>query len=307
MPGTYRPDATTAGVVAGSALTIVTNHTPVSNTVYSNLDIRNAVMPGPYVSNVTYKNCYFRGGSTAPRSTSSLYAMFRPHGTGFTFIDCTFRPQLPSYLWVGLQGYGFTLRRCDISRVVDQVQVFNPNNGPGGAADNSLRNGPCNVVIEACFFHDSAYFRPGIDTSSNGSHSDDVQWQGGTGLVVRGSYFTGQLAPEYRPNYVGGTTTNSAMMIKPDVGNIANALITKNWFGGGAVSINIADAPTKGRYISNLGKITYNRFYRDQFYAPSAFLVGTSLTSTHRGIVVDTTGNVFDSNNAAVPVLLKFS
>jgi len=93
--GTYRPDNTTTGVLPGSTLTIACDHTPVSGHTYSNLDVLNNVLPGPSVGNVTYKNCMFRGPAAIPASYSSLYTMFRPHQRGFTFIDCTFRPQTP--------------------------------------------------------------------------------------------------------------------------------------------------------------------------------------------------------------------
>jgi hypothetical protein len=306
--GSYRPSRSTTGVIAGSKLTVTGDHVPRHGKTYRNLDVRNAVVPGPNVGNVTYQNCIFRGPMTPPNSYSSLYTMFRPHKGGFTFIDCTFRPQHPDFRWVGLQGYGFTLRRCDASELVDQVEVFNTNDGPGGPGDSSLRDGPCNVVIEQCYFHDSAYWGPSVDTGAarDGSHSDGVQWEGGTGLIVRGNYFTGKLKAQYTPNYVGGNTANSAMMIKPDVGNIGGALITENWFGGGSVTINIADSPRLGRYIANVGEITDNHFYRDQFYAPTAIIVGITAAPGHGNIAVDTSGNAFTSNGAPVKVVRRF-
>jgi hypothetical protein len=306
--GAYRPDITTTGVLPGSTLTIVTSHVPVSNTTYTNLDVRCPVVPGASVGNVTYKNCMFRGPAAVPTGFSSMYTMFRPHQRGFTFIDCTFRPQTPNFRWVGLQGYGFTLKRCEANELVDQVEVFNTNNGPGGASDDSLRNGPGDVTIEQCFFHESAYWGPDIDNGAarNGSHSDCIQWEGTTGLTVRGNYFTGQLKTEYQPNYVGGTTNNSSMMIKPDAGAIGNATITDNWFGGGSVTINIADAPDKNRYISNLGTLSNNRFNRDMYYSPTAILAGVYKATGHTDISITATGNVFDSNNAVVPIIRKF-
>lgn len=299
VAGTYRPSAATTGIVPGVALTLVPDpHVPVSGATYTALDIGAVTAPNGAIGNVTYINCLFRGAPTAPTGFSSLYTMFRPHLGGFTFIDCTFAPQTPSPWWVGIQGYGFTLRRCDLSNLGDQVEVFNPNNGPGGAGDNSLRDGPCHVVIEQCYFHDSAYFGPGVkgEASKDGTHADNVQWEGGTGLIVRGNYFTGQLAPAYQPNHVGGTTANAAMMIKPDAGAISGAVITKNWLGGGAVTINVANSPAHSRVIANLGQLTDNRFGRDQFYRP------TTILFSNRTIAATATGNVFDDNSAPVPI-----
>jgi len=301
--GTYRPDASTTGVLPGSTLTIVYVHAPVTGQTYHDLDVRCAVVPGPTVGDVTYVNCIFRGPATAPAGTSSLYTMFRPHKRGFVFADCTFAPQTPSPWWVGLQGYGFRLLRCDLSGLVDQVEVFNANTGdwaPGVA----MADGPSDVTIEQSYFHDSAYWAPGVagEVSKDGSHSDGIQWEGTTGLVVRGCYFTGQLAPAYQPNHVGGTTANSAMMIKPDVGKIAGAIIEQNWLGGGAVTINVADAPAKNRVIDNLGSLSRNRFYRDQLYTPTAIKVQAA-PALHAAIGGAFNGNVFDDNGATVPVV----
>ena len=49
-----------------------------------------------------------------------------------------------------------------------------------------------------------------------------------------------------------------------------------------------------------------SRFSRDQFYAPTAILVGVNKIAGHDDIAVDTSGNVFDNNNAAVPVTRTF-
>jgi hypothetical protein len=305
VPGAYRPSASTTGVLPGSTFVITSTHTPVSNTTYTNLDVRNNVLPGATVGNVTYKNCIFRGPNTPPASASSLYTMFRPHLRSFVFEDCTFLPQLPDYRWNGLQGYGFTLRRCDISNLVDCVEVFNSNPGLWTDGVTLLTDAPSDVIVEQCYFHDQAFFLYGTggngsggETTSNGSHSDGIQWEGTTGLTVRYNYFTGQLAPAYQPNYYGATNTNSAMMIKPDAGAISGADIHDNWFSGGAVTINIADAPTHNRYIANLGSLVNNRFGRDNQYYPTMIEL-TIATAGHTDIGGTFTGNVFDDNSAA--------
>lgn len=264
--GDYKPDATTTGVLPGSSLTIVTTHVPVSNTTYENLDIRTAVLPGSSVGNVTYKNCYFRGGATAPTAFTGLYRLVNTHQRGFTFIDCTFRPQTPSWFWIGLHGYGFTARRCDISNMVDAMSTFNNNNGPAGSGDDSLRNGPVDVVVEQCYVHDQGFWsNPPDNTSSDGSHADGIQIQGGSGYVIRGNNFTGKLNPIYAPNWYGHDTSNAVFMIKPDVGLLSNVTITDNWLDGGAVTINVShDTVPVLRKIVNLGVIKRNRFGRGQ-------------------------------------------
>jgi len=314
--GAYRPDATTTGVLPGSILTVTSSHTPVDGSTYTNLDIRNTVIPGSTVGNVTYKNCFFRGPAVRPTGTTGLFTAYRPHQRGFVFIDCTFLPQLPDYRWVGVVGYGFKLLRCDISIVVDNVEVYVSST----AAPGENPDGLCDVIIQQCYFHDSAFFAYGItdtsdprwgggETSTNGSHSDGIQWEGATGLIVQGNYFTGKLASVYVPGLGGGTntSTNSAMMIKPDVGAISGATITQNWFSGGSVSVNVADAPTKSRYIDDLGTLSSNRFGHDQLYAPTVILVGTTVSGAHTTIAVTATGNVYDDTSAAVAITRTYA
>lgn len=300
--GTYRPDSTTAGIrtdVNAPPLTVVSNHSPVSGATYENLDVRNLVKPTG-IGNVTYRNCIFRGDSTPPASAAGLYTLYNAHNRGFVFEDCTFAPQTPDHLWVGIVGYGFTLRRCDIYNVVDNINVFCNINGPGGAGDNSLRNGPCDVQILQSYLHDQAWYPNPIDPPVDGSHSDNIQWQSGSGLVLRGSYLTGQLAAAYQPNYYGTSHANAAMMIKPDVGLLGGAVIEQNWIGGGAYSINIAHDGT-ARVITDLGSISNNRFNRDQrVQGPGGDATWT--IAMPADVAGTFTGNVYDDNGHAITV-----
>lgn len=304
--GAYRPDASTTGVPAGTTLTVTSSHSPVSGTatvptVYTALDIRNSIdMFGK--GNITYRNCVFRG-KPGPLSggAQGLVSLIRPNLGNISFIDCTFIPQTPDYRWVGVHGcYGATILRCDFSILVDAMQVF--TTGAGTLDD------PCNAIIRQNYIHDHAFFQPGAgggETSTNGSHSDGIQWEGGPGLIVQGNYFTGKLAPAYVPGLAppsGNVNSNSCMMIKPDVGAIGGGNISQNWFGGGGVPINIADDPTGGRYINDLGSLVTNRFYRDNTFYPTMILIGSVAGGTHTSIGGTYTGNVFDDDNTAVPV-----
>ncbi|HEY8663118.1 MAG TPA: hypothetical protein VIL68_05830, partial [Propionibacteriaceae bacterium] len=67
-----------------------------------------------------------------------------------------------------------------------------------------------------------------------------------------------------------------------------------------AVTINVADAPAKNRVIDNLGSLSRNRFYRDQFYAPTAIKVQVD-PAMHAAIGGTFDQNVYDDNGAAVP------
>ena len=298
VAGTYTVDASTTGVRPGRTLTVTTTHVPLSNTDYHDLDIRNTV--DLYnKTNVRYFDCYFRGPTTRPAGSLGLATCYRPHGRGHEFWDCTFRPQLPDYRVVGITGYGFKVRRCDLSNLVDAFQVFNNNAGTWTDGVTQLRDAPAGVDIQSSYIHDQAFFVPsgsvpttdprwgGGETSADGSHSDGIQWQGCTGLIFKYNNVTGMLATQYTPNYRGGKQTNACMMIAPDVGLIANGDIRFNHFGGGAVEINVADKPLKNRWIANLGVVQSNIFHRGQFFPPTDLNRISSSSLNPRGIQVN--------------------
>jgi len=301
--GVDKPGPSNTGVYPGSTLTVVSNHVAVSGTTYRNLDIRNSVDLGGGRTNVTYINCFFRGGATAPTSSTALVRLFGTHGGGHRFIDCTFLPQAPTYNWNGLQGYGFTMTRCDVSNCTDGVDIFKTQWGPGGTGDYSLRNGPIDVTIEQCYFHDNAWYNSSVDVAGGviGSHSDQIQWQGGTGATIRGNTFTGMIGQQYGPNYYGAYTCNATLIIKPDVGLISGATVEKNWLDGGSFTVNIAnDAPD--RILGSLGSVSYNKFGRNtriQGSTPDASFT-ISMPSTVTGIF---DGNVYEDNGH--PVLVR--
>jgi hypothetical protein len=300
--GVDKPDATNTGVLPGSTLTIMNSFTPVSGATYRNLDIRVSVSMGG-VSNVTFINCFFRGSAATPASATSLVRLFGTHGRGHKFIDCTFLPQAPHYNWNGIQGYGYTLTRCDISNCTDGLDPFNTQWGPGGTGDYSIRNASLDVRVEQCYFHDNAWYNSSIDVGGGviGSHSDQIQWQGGAGVILRGNNFTGMIGQQYGPNYYGTYTCNATLIIKPDVGLITGGIIEYNWFDGGSFTINVAnDAPD--RILGNIGSISYNRFGRNTRVQTSN--PDTSYTISLPSNVTGTfDGNVYDDNNH--PVLVR--
>jgi hypothetical protein len=299
VKGVDKPDAFNTGVFPGTTFTVTSSHTPVSGTTYRNLDIRNTVTLSAK-SNVTYINCIFRGATSNPTSANALVRAWPVHGGGHKFIDCTFQAQVPHHFWNGIMGYGFTVTRCSFSDVTDGIDIFNNNDGPAGSGDNSLRNGPSNVVVEQSYFHDLAWFNGSIDTGAGaiGSHSDCIQYQGGTGASIVGNTFTGMIGQQYGPNSYGTYTCNATLLIKPDVGLISGLTLDKNWIDGGSISVNINhDAPD--RYLTNLGSITNNKFGRNQRIQAST--PDTSYTiSMPRDVTGTFTGNVYEDNGNAV-------
>lgn len=288
--GAYKPDATTTGVLPNTTLTVTTTHTPVSNTTYRNLDIRNTVSL-LNKNNITYNNCIFRGPTDAATSSQALVRAWVTHGEGHTFTDCTFNPQTPNQYLDAIKGHGFTLRRCDISNTVDGIGVFNTGSPEA----------PCNVTVEQSFIHDNAYYPNPPDTShTDGSHCDGLQWQSGPGLIFRGNNVIGRVGTQYQPGQFGTEHTNACLMLKPDVGTIGAATITLNWFTASNIAVNINDdAPD--RYITDIGKISNNRFDHTQRGQGAntndtwTILKPTATTGTF-------TGNVYDDTNTPVRI-----
>lgn len=300
--GVDKPTTDNTGIIPGSTLTVQTSGVIQSNREYRNIDFRYSLnMSG--LSNVNFINCAFRGNAANPSSASSLVRLFGIHGRGHTFTDCLFEPQVPHYNWNGIQGYGYTLRRCRISKCTDGLDLFNNNNGPAGAGDNTLRNGPLEVRVEQSLIHDNAWFNSTIDAGGGtiGSHSDGIQYQGGTGAIIRGNTLTGMIAQQYGPNYYGTYTDNATILIKPDVGTIAGAVIENNWLDGGSYTINIANDPPD-RTLGDIGSISNNYFGRQQRLQGST--PNTSYTMSMPSNVTGLfAGNVYDDTRT--PILVR--
>lgn len=299
--GTYKPDSSTTGVYSDTPLTVTSSHSPQSNQTYRNLDIMGSVSLAG-LTGVKYINCRFNGAETPPSSASSLVRLFGPHGGGHVFEDCTFAPKYPHFNWNGIQGYGFTVRRCNFYEGTDGIQIFNNNNGPSGASDRTLKDGPVNVVVEQCYFHDNGWWPQSIDTGGGaiGSHSDQIQYQGGSNVSIRGNNFTGMIATQYGPNSYGTMHCNATILVKPDVGIIKNVVMDKNWIDGGSYSVNINDkAPD--RYIDNIGSISSNKFGRNQRQQGTG---GDNTFTLHmpdsaRGVF---TGNIYEDTSTPIRI-----
>lgn len=251
--GVDQPSAANTGVYPGTTFTVVTDHVPVSGTTYTALEVQNTLnLNGK--QDCHYVNCRFVGPPTTPTGSAGLVRGWTVHGGGHTFTDCTFVPQAPHFQLDGVKGHDMTLTRCDISGVIDGVSIFNTN----------APTAPCGVVVDQCWIHDLAYFPNPPDTNhTDGSHADGIQWQGGTGLVVRGNRIEGSVASRYRPGQYGSEHANACILIKPDAGALGNGFIDSNWFYGGYISAQVSDdAPD--RYVTDLGYFTNNRFDRAQ-------------------------------------------
>jgi hypothetical protein len=286
--GEYKPGASTTGVLPGSTLTTYTAASQLpggglqGGATYTNCRFEFFVTPPTGTSTITFRNCYFAGQNASPGDFVGLLKLYNTSHCPVVAIDCTLKPQRPSRFWNGFHGHSFKAYRCDISLVVDAFSVFNNTAG--------LREGPLGVEVYGCWIHDFAWWAQGTgdtnasgarENSFDGSHSDGVQLQGGSGFKFIGNNVEGFLHPDYFNTYYNANQINALMMIKPDVGVITDVEIRKNYFDGGASGVNIThDEPD--RYEGYIGVFRENLFGRamrqGSNWAINTHEVGTPIT-----------------------------
>jgi hypothetical protein len=306
--GITKPDATNTGVPAGwNPVTTITGDTSVTRAGTTFTDVLfngNVKVQAP---GVTFTRCWFAGNAAAP--TGQIGLLHCQTGSSGTLIDrCTVRPQTYSYYTNGVLGHDFTLNRCNISGTVDGCDPFQSDN----------RALAVNVTISGTWIHDLAYFSPSPTNSDNRTHSDGVQYQGGSNMHIIGSRLDGlldptigqALSPTWNSAYPGDWTTGSAFIPKPDVAAFTTGgtggvdwSITDSWLNGGNACINCA-VGSGGQSVGN-GQILRNRFGRDiglnnggDVYT---ILIQSALTSVVTG---DGTAdqNVYEDNGLPVHV-----
>jgi hypothetical protein len=287
VPATYRPGATTTGPLSCVPLTRHDGDLTINaaNAVIEGLDIYGSVILGSSATNVTIRHSIVRGPVAADDK-----ATFIGGGTGVynrlgltiedSRIDLSGRE---NWFRDGIAGANFTLRRTEITRSVDGVGLVSPLG---------------NVVIEASWIHDGAFFSWTADTpgpkpsfSDMKTHNDGVQFHRGRHYVLRGNMIGG--VREATPG-TGDDYNNACLMISQGVdGTVANrledVLIEKNWFQGGAASINLAYS--NGNDLSGV-TIRDNRFLPGRGYY---ILRGA-------GVNAAITGNVFDATGLPVTI-----
>ncbi len=207
-----KPNASNTGVPTGTKLTLYQGDMSVTKagSVIEGLDIRGFI--NIRASNVTIRNCVIRGPVVAPTSgTHCMVQQFDRTNTNLLVEDCEMVAQSPNQWTVGIQGCNYTLRRCDISYVVD------------GADASGLGN----VLVDSCYIHDGSYFTPSSTNSDNQTHNDGAQISNGNNIVYSNNTLTGY--------------NNSSFQVGQDQGPITNLKIMNNWVDGGAATINLAN------------------------------------------------------------------
>lgn len=294
VSGTTKPDATNTGYGKEGRTATLTPYSgdytvSASNQTIQNLDISGRVTIGSGVTGTRIINCRIRGGYTGSSEVSVINCS---SGSNTTIEFCEISH---SGNWGGINGIGtknFTIRRCNIHNVVDGIRV--------NTAGSATTANPA-ATIEDNYIHDLILRTPDplYNRSDNKTHSDGVQVQGGSnirifGNTIRGyhstdgsSNVTNVTGSDQTPTSSGGTPfpqTTSAIMFSADTPPITNTTVSKNWIGGGAVSINHRNEGT--------GTISGNRFDRGSFLNTPIY-PSTSSTFT-------ISGNVYEDNGASV-------
>lgn len=299
--GTYKPGATTTGVLPGTRLTVVTSASQLPGgaltpgTTYGGTDangpygydIRFTVVPPTSTTRIVFRNCIFRGEAAAPTAPIGLLKVYNAGHAPVDLWDCTLLPQTPSPWRNGLHGDNFRAYRCDISMVVDALAVFARPSG-----------GDAKVELYQSYIHDFVWFDstyPGTSVP-DGSHNDGVQPAGGSNFKIWGNHIYGHNHPDYLNTYYGTDHCNAIMMITPDDAQISGLDIQQNWLYGGAAGLNIVNSST--RTLGNVGIIKANRFGRDMRNGANWAINQSSGVTYDAGS--GATANVYDDNNAVV-------
>lgn len=127
--------------------------------------------------------CKLRGGNFVPGTQSGVVDCNGARSGGIIWlIDCDIDPVLPSLNRDGIVGHKYRAIRCDIKNTIDGCGAFITTD-KGTVAD---------VIINGNYIHDRVYSYPdyangvsGTALHSDGSHTDGIQVQGGTSILIK--------------------------------------------------------------------------------------------------------------------------
>ena len=261
--GTYRPDATTTGILSDrSGLTVINgNYTTVqASELIENKWIKGKVTikhPG-----VRIKNCLITGDTAGPSSPSySAITAYDRQTSPCVVTDCTIEASVTTvYSGNGVHGKDMELYRCNISGWVDGIGQFDRN-----------------CVAKGNWIHDLPRYA-WSPNHGDGSHNDGIQVHGGsTFTIVGNSIETGQL----------GT---SAVIVTQDVAATSAVLIDRNWF----ISVwpTQADATGTGLNITNTGSGGGGAAMSDITITDNEFSAFGLWKSNHAGLIDATTFDI---------------
>jgi hypothetical protein len=258
-----KPDASNTGVPDGTQLATVTGNQTFGSS-YNGQTISGKDFHG-YVlvtgSNITFKNCIFRGGT--PNGNNALLDTQSSGASGIVVQDSEFAPTTPAATIDDIYAANLTLLRVDVHGGVDGIK----------ASDNT--------TIQDSFIHDLSYFASDPNQGGGPTHNDTIQILDGNNIVVRHNNLTANI-----------TDANSAIQITQDFGLVGAVLLDKNWADYGGCTFNIAH---KGGSSLTGISVTNNRFGRHQGFNGCTVIISTQTT------LAAYSGNVWDDTGQAVP------
>lgn len=256
----------------------------------SGLYIKGKVKPNSKV-NYSIDSCQIVGGGI---SNSDVGLVENFTGGAVTITNSLL--QIPkanvSSGWIGLYGYNITARYCEILDVVDCADIQ-------GAAK-------VNTVLEAIRMHRLTNLGPDLATGGRpNTHNDCIQWQGGTGLTVRGCNMWCDLSPFSTFTAYTPSATGQVFTVTPNAGGggpVGNLIYDQNWVDYGqyqwaviAGGINQTSWPSMS--------MTRNRFGRHVKKYAAYIQNGVDIENFPSVTGPDTlAGNVYADNGAKVTI-----
>jgi F5/8 type C domain len=333
--GNYKPSAASVGPVPevtlaqfGSPSTSADFVVTANNQIVENLEIWGGVNLGSF-SNVTVRNCIIHGALNRGVGTAHVFGSGN-NLRGATILDSALvgRPvTVPASYngvsnpdagnvnraneWVsGVNGGNFTVLRTEIANTSDGVGLISQLG---------------NVTVKGSWIHDgwfnewpasqaspssgTAKYYPYSTGTVNYTHVDGIQFHRGKNYTVVGNRIGGKrvvgehnVTPSQKTQINSGDDMyNAALMIKQEVDDtvankIENVLIDRNWFEGGAATINLAYA--RNNRFDTL-TLSNNKFARSTWGAQYYILRGRDGTGTP---IANLANNVFEDDGTAVPI-----
>ena len=182
--GTYEPTTTTAGLLTPEAALAAYNSASAQDvTIPDGALIEDQIIYGRVVfaGSAELRNCLLVGRSTALTSGNDAVINAVAARTGIARLyDCEIRPRQESPGRNCVLGGKIELYRCWLHQGEDGIGIY-PANGAGTVAA---------VKVMGCLIEDLGYAFPDRD-HGDGSHSDLIQIQGGTGIEIAGNSLRG--------------------------------------------------------------------------------------------------------------------
>ena len=235
------PDAETTGVPEGTQLKLLsTTARPYPGDTMSSTKLTIKTPGAVYdgwrfdrlvevrARGVEIRNSSFEGINGNP-SNSALLQVYNDRVEGqipsVEVEDSTLIPKYPNDTIDGVRGSNFTLRRVEITKTVDGMQIY-------GAAGDYEDPYAGNVLVEKSWIHDLIWYDN--DSHADGTHNDAAQVSGGRNITFLG-------------NRIDGTIYNAVMYASQPRNRVADITFLGNYMSGGSCSLNIYDGHKPGQ------------------------------------------------------------